>query len=188
MKPFHAHFILLMCATLVTAAVGILYFYMFNQVDISANRALSAARTARIEQLSEVEQKNTIQKFEDTKEDRARLYSYIIPADAAVSFVESLEKLGTESGASVQIDSVMNDDAGAVKGGGPSQPSIKGHVVATGPWQNVMTTLMLAENLPYQSKISGVQFNQTDSDLKTGKKWSMSFYVTTPLVDVNKLK
>jgi hypothetical protein len=182
MKNSHSHFLLLMFSLITIVSVGLLYVYMYNTVGTSARRAIVAESAVRSQQTSVLQQKNTENMYNETVGDRAKLDKLFIVDTEAVNFIESLERIGIQSGAKIELSSVAADDTNTLKPGATAY--IKGHVSATGQWGNVMRALMLAEVLPYQSKIDGVHLNTSSvSDEKIPKNvWHTEFEVSAPLV------
>jgi hypothetical protein len=186
MKPVKSHLSTIVCAIAVTLCMGILYTYMYKQVDSSAAAAATAARVVKSQQVSIIDQKNTQDLFAQTADDRARLRTFFIDASNAVAFIESLEKIGEQSGTILAISGVVADDPANIKPGATGK--IKGRVDATGSWNNVMRALLMAESLPYQAKLENVRISLNPSaDPKIpGRNWSLSFDVTATLVSYEK--
>lgn len=95
-----------------------------------------------------------------------------IPKEGIVPFIETLEKLGSRSGANVSLGSInAPDDSSEVT----SAANIKslddsiefGHVSlnvsAVGEWVNIMKLLKITENLPYALHIDKVRISKSAS-------------------------
>jgi hypothetical protein len=111
-----------------------------------------------------------------TEKDRRDLETHIISSLDMISFITSLESIGTQSGARVSITSVATDVTNASVVG--SIGKAQAHVVVAGTWTTVMRALGLAEHLPFAGTIDHVRLSK-GGDTKFA--WEASFDVQAPV-------
>lgn len=177
MKHLHAHIILLFIAFVTMAAVATLYVYMYYSINDSFAQVALARSILNSEKQNSVEEQNVRKMYEDTREKRTYLSKLFIGDDQAITFIESLEKLGQITKSTVTLSSVSADETSSLANGSIAHISAK--LDAVGPWQSIMRTLILSENLPYQSSLGPVNLTLGSGDPKTGKReWHISYKVT----------
>ena len=178
----HSRNALLILALSTTAVVCALYVYVFRAIEISAKSALTAREAVRYEEFSKNQRKNITAVHESTIHDRSRLGSLFVSDDQTVAFIEMLESLGQNTGATVALTSI---DATDLQGSlANSLGRVNAHVDISGSWSSVMRTLILAEILPYKSSINSVNLESSgtagDKDPKT--LWHASFNLTAATI------
>jgi hypothetical protein len=164
MKHHHTHIPFLILAIAVIVVAGSLYIYMFYASAASVDRANIARAVVLREKADQSQEKSLVAAASTTESDRARLASFFVPADDAVSFITALESIGLQSGAQVSIASISSDSL-----------SVQAHIDAHGSWSSVMRALSLAERMPYAVSISNVRMDE--SGAVAGSKshaWSLS--------------
>lgn len=188
MKNRQNHTTFLILSIAVTLFVGAVYIYMNYAVSNSIDRAVLARDLVRNEQANKNNEQNIINLYNSTKIPRSKLPSFLINANQAVKFIESIESLGSQVGSLVNISSI---DSQKSENNSPGTfSSIKAHVEARGSWSSVMRTLMLFENLPYQSKINNVKISSSfgENQRISGRQWTLSLDVfstlATPLTTI----
>ena len=166
MRPIRAHLPLLFFALGTTIFVALIYGYLYWSIDDSLTKASTAREVASGVERSKTEAQDTALLFAETENDRDSLPSFFIGSDEAVTFIESLESLGNKSGGKVTISAVSADDTSALSVG--SFAHMSAHIDVSGSWSDVMRTLELSEDLPYQSSIGNVTLGMNGSG--DGKK------------------
>lgn len=182
MKHHHSHIALLIIAASVTLFVYALYGYMHSTVASSLDRVL-AGRSSIAQQESSLNQENSLTLLhESTAQDRSKLRSFFVPDNETVSFIEAVEALGANTGATITLSSIDADNLENEKAG--SIGHIRAHVDVTGSWAAVMKTLKLAEVSPYGVSVSKVRVDSSGGvDAKAGQRgWKASFVIDALLL------
>jgi len=166
MKMNHRHFVLIIFAAITIVVVCVVYFIIYKQTIVQANHYVSA-NTELVNEDS-IKQKETDLRsvYDDTKEQRDSLISFLISEDKAVTFIEMVEKVGSDSGTKLELGSIAN-----------VEDILKANVTVAGSWTNVMTALQLLENLPVSSVIYNVNLNSSSELEKSTKIWTMTLNI-----------
>lgn len=130
----------------------------------------------------EVQKKNveSVEKvLEKTKESRDELATYILQDANIVSIVETIEKLGEKNSLAVTITGLEAEDSFEAKAG--TINNVKMHVDAKGNWSNLLTFMILVENIPYKSTIDSVILRKSTLESSVSDKslpgWSLGFNI-----------
>ena len=154
-----------------------LYVYMYYSVNAATERA-AAARTIVQEHAFNDTNAEMIQKlYDSTVEQRARILKHTMASTEIVSFIETLEAVGTEAGSTLKLSGVSS---GKPKDVAPDGMGLfHAHVDGSGSWASVMQTLMLTETLPFVTMVDSVQLNNTaGTSARVAREWHISFDVT----------
>lgn len=177
MNHTRAHISLLILALAVLSVVIAVNFYMHQKVGISVDHAVLAHDIVIAEQQNANSEQDLSQVYQTTVDARARLHSLFIPSDSAVQFIEALEGIGSQTGANVSLTTISADNLDSA---GPGTiGTIDAHVSVSGPWQSVMRSLELIENLAYPVTVGTVTLVSNGSS-KGG--WQATFDVKTPIL------
>lgn len=179
MKRQNNHTALLMFAIAITLVVYASYGYMYYSVGVSLDRALAAREAVRKEETYKMQGQSLRNVHDITESDRAKLGTFFVADDKKVSFIETLESLGENTGSKVTLSSIVADDLATSKPGTLGKVSI--HVDVQGTWSSVMRTLLLAENLPYKVLVSGVRLDASGApnEKNSRQEWHASFVLDT---------
>ena len=170
---------MLVMACAVTVFVIAVYAYMYHEVG----RSIAAGQEAQAAVVSGRADKARAQEFmgayRSSASDLARLPGFFVPSDDAVAFIEAVEGLGTETGATDTISAIQaNDLDGSAPG---TEGAVSAHVSVSGSWSEDMRVLELAELLPYQTTVSGTRLDTGSSaggakgSSSSGHVWNLSF-------------
>lgn len=180
MKRARNHAPLLVLAIASAAVVCALYAYMFHVVSASVSLADAARNAALSEKEDQSRDKSLVATASTTALDRARLASFLVPAEDEVLFITALESLGPQSGSSVSIASIAADSLSGAPSG--TIGSAHAHIDASGSWPSVMRALSLAERMPYAVSISGVSLNASAAGAGSHHTWALSFDIQAPVI------
>ncbi|MEK7641956.1 MAG: hypothetical protein AAB365_03115 [Patescibacteria group bacterium] len=178
MKHYHSHTALFIVAASVTLFVFALYAYMHYGISASIERVIAGRSKLAEHDLSLSRENNLSSVHEATAGDRVKAASFFVPDDSTVSFIETVEALGTSAGSSISLSSIEADNIEAAEPGTISR--IRAHVDVRGSWSAVMKTLKLAETLPYAVTVSRVRLDTSGAlDPKAGRsrEWRASFVI-----------
>ncbi len=154
------------------------YFYMYNFVWSSADRANDIRTKIKLEKENTAHEQNITELYKSTAADWDRLPKFFVPSDRVVAFIESIESLGLKSGAEVSLSSVSADNLDDAVSG--TLGDVKGRVDASGSWSSVMRALMLTESMPYPVMINHVVLSSSGpSDKSQNNQWRLSFDIQT---------
>jgi len=175
-KSSSLHLLMLFTALIVLIASAGLYTYLYYETGVLTERDVTARGVVAAEQADQVEGKDLQVLYDSTAADRARLPGLFVPADDAVVFIQSIESISAQSGATVSILSISKNSNAAAPAG--TIGTITAHISVNGSWTNVMRTLTLFETLPYRSAVNHI--TMTVSTLSGGKggggpTWQLSF-------------
>lgn len=173
MKRHYNHTSFLTLAIVISATVAVLYVYMLYATLASVRQANLARDIVRAEQLDQSQAKSLSDLASSTATSRARLTSFLVPADDIVVFITALESLGPQSGSTVSLASI---DADSLTGAPAGTIGVaRAHVSAHGPWSSVTRVLALAQRLPYAVSVDHVQLNASGMDSAAKRTWDLSF-------------
>jgi hypothetical protein len=180
MKPPQSHTPFLILAIAITVLVGMLYAYLYWQVDVSLDKAIAAREIALIEAGKKSREKDVLKLYEATASNRGRLAEYFIPSDGTVQFIEAVESIGPIAGSSVELTDIQADDLSGKASG--TIGAVRAHVEARGLWVPVYKTLLFAERLPYKVTINNIRLSAGEGLAKTGQSWKIEFDIVGTLI------
>ncbi len=184
MKPPHSHKAFLILAIAVTLLVAARYVYMEWQVNVSVAKAILARDLVIAAQGSKSREQDLLKLYDNTAENRARLKGLFIPSNETVHFIEVMESMGPQSGATLTLSSIAADPLDKAKAG--TFGSASAHIDATGSWFEVFKVLKLAENLPYKVYVNNVRLDT--SGLPTAPAPAPTATTKTPAAKTKVLK
>lgn len=168
MKINSKHYTLLMFSIASIVITIFAYIYIYNKTITQANNYVEANSEVMKEDGRRNSEKELLKTHEATELSRARVLNFLVPEDKIVSFIETVEKVGTDSNTDLELSSITNDEK-----------EIKARVSVKGNWSSIMTSLILLENLPYSSYISNIKLD-ISSDSKT--QWIMTLDLRASLI------
>ncbi len=160
----------LIIAAIITLLVGSVYAYMYIEVDSQSTAAISTLADLTSEQASKDHEKVLSTLYTTTAVDRDRIVKQFIPYDQAVSFIEQVEGIGRATGADVSITSIDQTDISSAPAG--TIGTITATIDAHGSWEEVMSTLRYAENLPLSVTARSLQLERIGG---RGSSWRVGF-------------
>jgi hypothetical protein len=143
------------------------YFLIRNQTIVQAIHYVNANKEIANEDIVKQKEQELQKIHRDTDDERASLLGRLIKEDKAVYFIEMVEKVGVESSTKLELGSITTSDTG----------TLKANVTVSGSWQNVMTALVLLENLPISSKISNIDLSASGGSGKEVKSWILNLTI-----------
>ncbi len=177
------HGILLFVSIAVMVAVAVLYAYMQYSIQSSVSRAMLGKKIVNTEKANTNQQQYIADIYSSTIVNREKMLALFIPSTEDVSFIESIEELGSRVGSAVSISSVSSDNVNSMIPN--SFARIGAHVEVSGTWVVVMRILRLSETLPYQVSLSNIRvsYSGLTDDTKTKKQiWRLSFDIASNMI------
>ncbi len=168
---------MLLTASAVLVLASGAYAYLYLETGAMADRSVAARGVVDAEIADQTEGKDLLSLYDSTAADRARLSGLFVPADNAVVFIQSIESISSQSGATVAIQSIAKNSSATAAPG--TIGTITARINVTGSWANVMRTFTLFETLPYRSALNHVSLNTStlasDKAKGGGPVWQLSF-------------
>ncbi len=180
MKHHHAHNSLLVLALLVFLVTVSLYVYMYNAVNSQTRKVVIAKDIQKVQKLDN-EQIGELQKlFNHSEPARDKLKGLFVTKAEVIKFIESLESIGTVTGALIEIttiNEVKEEDGSLVK-------KVRAHFEAKGTWSQVSKTLAFVETMQKSITLDAVRFNSNgaSTDGTKGGSWNLSMDITANLL------
>lgn len=134
------------------------YFYLLGL--IKENELSTIDNRLKIENqiYKEKESKNISSLLDKTKETRERLEKVLVKDDDMLSIIETLENLGKNTGAKVEITNLKSEDSSSLKPGDIN--NMKANIKISGTWLSILKTIYLLENFPFYSSISNLRLSR----------------------------
>lgn len=163
---------LLAAIVLNLAAIGAYYFGYseIKRINQSVAEVLADIDVQTAKKADDRALKNIL---DSTRDDRAKIDTYLLTEDDIVGFIETIENLGATSHTAVTTSSVNVDNAGSAKGTG----YLTMHITTLGTYENTMHFISLVENISHQVAISQLRTSLVDPgvDEKTAREWNSEF-------------
>jgi hypothetical protein len=175
MKPTSHHYIALIIAFIVLAASLVGFFYIDGQVRNETGETAVTLGTVAKAQTAITEEQSVSSTFSSTALARALIQTYLIPDSNTVSFIEEVEGVAKQSGASVSIASISADDLTSATAG--TIGHIQAHISINGSWQGAMRALHIIEDMPYALTIDNINAHALG-----GGVWDVEFNMTGLIV------
>ena len=126
----------------------------YMMLNAATGRVTELARVFRERAREEDRARAVENALTQTEGDRAALAALLLAPDGIVAFIERIEALGRNAGASVTVDEITVEPLEA--------SSASGHLVvrfhASGSWQQLAHLLVLVESLPLPVDLTHVRF------------------------------
>lgn len=97
--------------------------------------------------------------YEKSVEDRAKLASYIVTEEKIIGLIEEIEKIGIDTGTSLDLSGITTDTGKAQNG--VFLGNVSFHVEVRGPWKSILGALILLENIQHAANLSNVRIEET---------------------------
>ena len=130
-----------------------LYIYLYETTSSLADSAVLAKGIVAAEKADLAQGKDVVSMYQSTSADRAKLSGYFVRSDDAVAFINAVESVGPESGATVSISSIGTGAAPATSSSTTVTGSLTASISSGGSWTEAMKALALLEALPYDISI-----------------------------------
>lgn len=156
MKLNHRHYILVLLSIAALISSILCYVFFYRETTLRATSYLNTLKQAELEKTSVDYEQKIINTFNKYDEDRKKIGSYIVKEDELVPFIERIEKIGVDTHTKLELSSISNGDN-----------RVRAKVTAEGTWTNVMTALIMIENLPISLSVNNIRL---DTDLNTADK------------------
>lgn len=137
---------------IISSVYGFLLFHIHAK-SVSAAAFLSQAEQLR-GQNNQLTDLNTV--LRDIEVDQEKLNSYFVDGDSLVNFIERIEQLGKDSGATVEVRS-LNEEATNDK----SIQTLVFNLTVKGNWNDVYYFLALVQNLPVKATFDRIQMSHS---------------------------
>ncbi len=180
MKINHRHYILLIVAFIVFLISAASYLLLYREVVSQARQSSQILAEVTLESNKKLHERELTATYADTLSDRTRVTSFVVSEDKIVPFIESIEKIGTDSGTDLEISAIGTEKSTTQDAG---FGHIAAHIDVKGSWTNVMRALLLIENMPYSAVINNVRLVASDAiqtvEVKKGtsqkiRQWGLS--------------
>ena len=170
MKPSYKHYSALGIAfAIFVASIGG-YVFMYFSVNSQAVNTAQAERDVNSAQDIAAKQQGTINILKATDADRAMLSSFVLSSDQTVSFIEQIEGVSKQSGATVTLVSISSDGT-----------TLHAHINIQGQWTNVLRAMHIIENFPYSLSMDNVRLGVIGKG-----QWNEDFDIKVPVVTTPK--
>ncbi len=166
MKPttLHHYSALTISVTIFLVSIFGCIFIYYSVNDQTASTA-AAEKAVLTEQGTAARQKSIVDSLKATVDERAIIGSFVLTSDQTVPFIERVEGISKQSGATVVLVSISADAA-----------LVHAHVNIQGTWANTMRAMHLVENLPYSIAMDNVRVSLLGKGL-----WNEDFDIAIPL-------
>lgn len=163
--------LLILLLVLNLAAVG-WYGFLFWKIK-EKNEHISDL-TSRIEAEAATEQTIREKKalVENTAAFREKLLSFTLGSKEAVSFIEFLERTGTDAGVRATVESVSAREHPRLS----SMEELRLKIKSTGSWPAIVRFLGLMELLPYEADVDQIVVSK--AEFEGGDAWRADFVLT----------
>jgi hypothetical protein len=175
MKQTHHHFLMILAVAVTILVVAVFFYMKYSIGGMVANVVLDTNEAVRL-QSNDILDAKLKQLQSASTSDWGKVYGAFVPVDNAVTFIEALESLGKSTGSVVTIASVDNvkSEEGSIAVNG----YVNAKVNVQGSWNSVLSTLELAENLPYKVTIDSVSLTLSGGGAAGAKsQWTAFFNV-----------
>jgi arginine utilization protein RocB len=146
--------------------LSIATLFFFFKIIANKNEHTSSVLVNLANKMAKRENIDTLKKkIEEVKQTQEKINEHFVDSTKIDSFVDYLEKLGTSGSTEVKVESFELSVA--------DKNTLQVKLSTKGTFSNVMRTMMLLENTPYQVHITNVSLNKQSGDInidpKTGK-------------------
>jgi hypothetical protein len=172
-------------------ACASLYFYFYFRL-LNSQEEVMALHTKSLESKKNLEDLNKIENnLNKTLAESNKLNILFVQKDAAVSFIQNIEKIFKEVQVIGEVSSVSEEKFTHIDGG--EQVKILTVLAVQGDWNNLIKLVGLLEQLPYRSTIEGVTFindkreitKKDSKEVQAKKQWELKVRMYVWLTPVN---
>ncbi|MDE2040975.1 MAG: hypothetical protein KGI59_01115 [Patescibacteria group bacterium] len=173
MKNF-GHTILLLIALSTVCVVGGAYVYMLTTTNAALTNSAGLRDQIASAEANKTREQTFMQLYQGTAAQWSVLPNYFVPADNVLAFIEAVEAIGTEVGATTTISSISADQLDKAPAGTLGNVSV--HIDSQASWPTAMRILELSELLPYKVNVDNVSLTAQFAPSKSAKHtWKLSF-------------
>ena len=166
MKPTTLHHYSALGISITIFLVSIFgYIFIYYSVNDQTASTAAAEKAVLTEQGTAARQKSIVDSLKATVDERAIIGSFVLTSDQTVPFIERVEGISKQSGATVSLVSISSDAS-----------LVHAHVNIQGSWTTMMRAMHLVENLPYSISMDSVRVSQVGKGL-----WNEDFDIAIPL-------
>ena len=170
MIPFRTTKVLLLISALLALAIAVAYgvlWFAFIKERARISGTLASLSDAERESAS---YRSIAQLLSETAEKRARIDSFFVNKDGAVSFIKEIEQVGASAGIKtdvikIAVERSAEEDADSAKAG---IEKFAAAIEASGSFEGVYRFLALLEKIPRPLLISHVSFSQNENGVWGG--------------------
>lgn len=163
MKINHRHYTLIVFALATTSLVFMGYVFIYKNTIKQAEYYINATKEVESQNNKKQYEKKLLGIFDISVNKRQKIESLLVHEDKVVNFIEEVETVGVNSKTALELSSIENSDG-----------KIKAKVEVKGSWANVITALMLLENLPFGSSIGNIALMVGDTTTVKNPLWGLS--------------
>lgn len=176
MNHKHAHNSLLILAVVVSLLTVSLYVYMYVAVDTQTDKVVKARDVQATQAMDEKQVGELKTLFGHSEPGRKTLRDLFVRKGEEVTFIESLEALGDQTGADVNIVSI-NEDKNVSN---PNIGTLKARVEASGSWSQISKVLVLIETMQKSIEVDSVRINSSGqvNERTKSASWTLSLNIT----------
>jgi hypothetical protein len=166
MKINIRHYILIIFAFISVAVTMYGYSFIYKKTISQAELYVRTNDDLKDEDVKKQSEQDLIKVYNATAESRPKIASFFVDKIKVVDFIETIEKIGTDSNTVVEISSINNDDT-----------KVKAKILAKGSWGGIMKALILIENLPLNILITNARLDSKDDSENKTSVWILSLDV-----------
>lgn len=146
------------CVTFAVTTTGFVYLRhrVYSQAAGSAV-LLRDVETTEEKKKRELDVKNVYSMFTD---ERMRITTFVVSKEKAVTFIEAVEKIGTDTSTEVEISGLSTIEIVKTNKIKDNFTSLRTHLEVKGKWSNVMRAFTLIENMPYSISIDTIYLSE----------------------------
>lgn len=169
------HYILLIFAVAAFAVSVLGYAFLRSRVITQAEQAVKVSKSVAEMEEKKRRELDVASVYAKSAEERRLLASYVVSKDDIVDFIESVEKIGSDTSTSLEMSGIA-DETELELAGDAVLGHFKARLEASGTWTNVMRALILVEHMPYNIILNDVRLAEnTESASSTkAKTWRLS--------------
>ena len=162
-------------ASIMVATVLAVYVFLFLDIRDKNREVFLILNEADIEAREDLRLRSIQDVVNDTEEQRGQLNVYFVDDDKIVEFIETIEELGSFTGAEVEVTAVNIEEK--VGESGENDEFLQLTFSAKGDWDEVFYLFSLVELLPYKIEVRRASFESSSSKGKLGV-WSGTFNIS----------
>lgn len=163
---------LLIVILLLNISAGGCYIFLFREIKAKNEHISGLVNQIEAEANKENMQNSMKTLIVETAPLREKLDGYVIGQESAVSFLELLERIGSDVGAAVDIESVGEDELQQGE-----FESLRLMLKVNGEWSEVVRFLGLLELLPVEGKVKQVTVSRSDGENEEPWQGALTFIV-----------
>ena len=163
---------ILISTTIIFLIILVASIWWFYFVTNQADDVLDLKKSAQREEAQNYNLTDLKRNINDFEVKEAELNQIFVDKDNIVIFIEKIERMAEQSGATFDIQ--IKDDE--VKEGNEESSSLNMFIQSTGSWSNITTFLRMIENLPHHVVIGTTNLNTKNTE--AGVLWGINLSLT----------